>query len=70
MSTLPRTAISEVYAMLLNLSNAAHDHKAHCETNCNVSLGGLARLAEYLLPQAPESERAVLRDMVAKMPRY
>jgi len=37
--------ISEELALIINLRNAAVDHKEHCERNCNVSLGQLKQAA-------------------------
>jgi hypothetical protein len=58
--------------MILNLRNAAVDHKMTCSTNCNVSLGGLYRTALYIydhmyrLSDFPEEEQLV-KDALAEM---
>lgn len=40
--------VSRELAYILNLRNTAIDHKKHCDTNCNVSIGELRQTAIYI----------------------
>lgn len=54
---------------VIDVSNAAHDHKAQCDHNCNVSLGGLIRAAKFLAALVDDSERDEAERIVNAMPR-
>lgn len=67
--------VSKRYLLIANICNAIHDHKLHCDTNCNVSIGLLVDAANELLKTAslkeiPESEIVELATMITNTPRF
>jgi hypothetical protein len=60
--------ISMELALILNLRNAALDHKEHCNHNCNVSLGQLKRAAEYIRSTVPMYEQIEAVKFINEMP--
>ncbi len=68
--SFPIATVSSALAAILEIRNVAIDHKKHCDHNCNVSLGGLKRAAEVILPLVPESERAFALDYIAAIPWF
>lgn len=55
-------------ALILNIRNAADDHKRHCSENCNVSLYSLKDAARYISGGAWESEQAEVAKLMANWP--
>lgn len=60
--------VSLELALILNLRNAALDHKEHCHHNCNVSLGQLKRAAEYISSTVPMYEQNEANRYISEMP--
>jgi hypothetical protein len=62
--------VTEALALIMNLRAAADAHKAACHgSKCNVSLGGLERAADLLLPQVAWHEAPEARDLLTDWPR-
>lgn len=60
--------VSKELAMILNLRNAALDHKEHCHYNCNVSLGLLKAAANYICSTVPMTEQVQAVRYINEMP--
>lgn len=65
-------SVSNEIALILNLRNAAIDHKKHCQTNCNVSVFQLRSAAIKIKETIPayhteDHEEAEL--IINEMPR-
>lgn len=61
---------SKALVAVLNIRNAALDHKEHCEHNCTVSLIGLRHAAEMLLALVPSHEQNRAEQYISEMPGY
>lgn len=62
------TQISEELMLIINLKNAALNHKEHCDTNCNVSLMQLKMAAIHLFHLVRLRERKEASDIINEMP--
>lgn len=62
------TPCTEAFAAILNIRNAAVDHKEHCSHNCNVSLMQLKSAALLLLPSVAPEERDEAQRYINEMP--
>ncbi len=55
---------------VFHIVQAALDHKAHCDHNCNVSLNGLRDAALTLSQYVLQPEQAEAQSLIETMPRY
>lgn len=58
--------VSEAFAELQNIVNAAKDHKKHCQENCGVSLYMLGMTAKRLVDHCWLHEKAQARRIIAE----
>ncbi len=62
--------VTEALALIHNLRAAADAHKVACPgATCNVSLSGLHRAADLLLPRTAYDEQAEALALLAYWPR-
>ncbi len=60
---------SSAFALVVNLSNAAHWHATHCQAECDVSLSLLRELAQVVTDEFLGGEDAKKADiMISAMP--
>lgn len=59
---------SEALALIINLRNAAIDHRAHCDHNCSVSLWQLRRCAVMLQSLVNYEELSIAHAYIDEMP--
>lgn len=63
-----RHGVSHQFALILNLAEAAKDHKANCERACNVSIWLLREAALELVREIDGSEAIDAHRVIAEMP--